>query len=452
MENKKDLDIRKDEVKGLKHSYQIAVAPELIELRVKTRILEAGKNAKIPGFRAGKAPLQVLQKRYEGTARPEVIRAVIDETYAKLLTEKKLRAANKPQITVDSYEVNEELVCTYEFETLPTIQDIDLKKKVKVTKLSAKVEPKTVDEAVDRIADTNKKTKPLEKDRAVKQGDVVFIDFEGRTADGPITGGSGKGVQLEIGSGYFIPGFEDQIVGMKKGQSKKIEVKFPDDYSAKDLVGKDATFDCTLQDIHESEKPVIDDEFSKGIGFKDRKDLDAAVEKQLQAENDRMAFTIVKKDVLDALEDVDFELPETLVESEISQISPELSQLNDQKDGDQKDDEQSSKEAQKIRKIAERRVRLGLILADIGNKHKIEVSNKELQQAMIEQARRYPGEEQKVMEFFSKNRDAQQSLRAPIFEDKVIQSILDNATVTEKTVTQKDLEKQMEKVTNEEEL
>ncbi len=434
------MDIKKDSVEGLKHSYQVAVAPELIEMRVKTRILEAGKNAKIPGFRPGKAPLQVLQKRYEGTARPEVIRNVIDETYRKLLADKKLRAAGQPQITVDSYEVNQELLCTYEFEVLPEIKDIDLKKKIKVTKLSTKVEAKMVKEAVDRIADTNKTTKPLEKDRAAKKGDVVFIDFDGRTKDGPITGGSGKGVQLELGSGYFIPGFEEQIVGMKKGQNKKIEVKFPKDYSANDLAGKDATFDCTLQDIHEAEKPKIDDDFCKNIGFKSRKELDEAVEKQLQSENDRMAFTIVKKDVLDALEKEKFDLPESLVDSELSQIMPEAA-------GEEKKETKKEKdEKAKMRKIAERRVRLGLILADIGNKNKVEVTNKELQQAMIEQARRYPGEEQKVMDFFAKNSDAQQSLRAPIYEDKVIEVILEKASVTEKTVAQKDLEKAMQDV------
>lgn len=434
------MDIKKDSVDGLKHSYQVSVTPELIEMRVKTKILDAGKNAKIPGFRPGKAPLQVLQKRYESTARPEVIRAVIDETYRKLLADKKLRAANQPQITVDSYEVNQALVCTYEFEVLPDIKDIDLKKTVKVTKLSAKVDQTLIDEAVGRIADTNKTTKPIEKDRAAKKGDVVFIDFSGRTKDGPITGGSGKGVQLEIGSGYFIPGFEDQIIDMKKGQNKKIEVKFPDEYSAKDLAGKDATFECTLQDIHEAEKPKIDDAFCKNIGFESRKALDEAVEKQLQAENDRIAFTIVKKDILDALDKEKFDLPESLVESELQQIMPDVPET----DGDKKEAKKDKDEKEKMRKIAERRVRLGLILADIGNKNKVEVTNKELHQAMIEQARRYPGEEQKVMDFFMKNTSAQQSIRAPIYEDKVIQVILDKSSVTEKTVSQKELEKAMQ--------
>ncbi len=441
------MEIKKDTVDGLKHTYQVSVAPEAIEMRVKTRILESGKKAKIPGFRPGKAPLQVLQQRYEGNVRPEVIRTVIDETYRKLLVEKKLRPAGQPQITVDSYEVNQALECTYEFEVLPVIKDIDLKKKVKLEKIVADVDPKMLDEAVGRIADTNKTTEPLTKDRAAKKGDIVFIDFSGTTKEGPISGGSGTGVQLELGSGYFIPGFEEQIEGMKKGQNKKIKVSFPKDYSADDLAGKDATFDCTLQDIHASVKPKVDDAFCDKIGFKSLKNLKVAIQKQLDAENERMSFLIAKKDVLDALDKEKLQLPLSLVDNELKQIMPEAVITEEGKKAKKQSKEEIA-EQKKMRSLAERRVRLGLILAELGNKSKLEVTQKELQEAMIQQARNYPGEEKKVMEYFQKNHDAQQSLRAPIFEDKVIGMILDKADVKEKKVSQSDLEKAVKKVTD----
>ncbi len=445
------MEIKKDTINGLKHTYQVAVAPELIEMRVKTRILETGKNAKIPGFRPGKVPFQILQKRYEGTVRPEVIRLVIDATYRQILADKKLRSVGQPQITVDSYEENQELVCTYEFEVLPEINDVDIKKKVKIEKLKAAVDKKSIDETIARVVNVNKTTKALIKERAAKKGDVVFVDFEGRTKKGPISGGSGKNVQLEIGSGYFIPGFEDQIVGMKKGQDKKIDVKFPDDYSSSDLAGLDATFDCTLQDIHESITPEINDEFCEKVGFKNREDFEKAVEEQLQVENDKMSFMISKRDVLDALEDEKFDLPTTLVESELTEIMPKEAASSKKDDKDSETNKKKTKKEQEeednMRVIAERRVRLGLLLADIGNKNKIEVTNKELHKAMIEQASRYPGEEQKVMDYFAKNTDAQQTLRAPIFEDKVIKLIIEQATVTEKEVSQADLEKAVKKIT-----
>ncbi len=437
------MEFKKETNDGLKHTYQVSVAPEEIEMRVKTRIMDSGKKAKIPGFRPGKAPLQILQQRYEASVRPEVIRAMIDETYRKVLVEKKLRPAGQPQITVDSYDTHEALVCTYEFDVLPVIKEIDIKKKVKLEKKVADVEPKMLDEALERIADSNKTTEPLSKERAAKKGDVVFIDFKGTTKDGPISGGSGTDVQLELGSGYFIPGFEEQIEGMKKGQDKKIKVSFPDDYSAADLAGKDATFECTLKDIHTSVKPKIDDAFCEKIGFKTLKELKEAIQKQLDAENERMSFLVAKKDVLDALDKEKFDLPSSLVDNELKQIIP---QSADAKEGKKPSKEEVAEE-KKMRPIAERRVRLGLILAEIGNKNKVEVTNKELQEAMIQQARNYPGEEQKVMEYFQKNRDAQQSLRAPIFEDKVIGMILDKADVKEKKISQSALEKAVKDVT-----
>jgi trigger factor len=452
------MEIKKDSVEGLKHSYQISVAAEAIEMRVKTRLLEMGKGAKIPGFRPGKAPLQILQQRYESSARPEVLRKVIDESYHKLLADKKLRPATRPQITVDNYETNQALECTYEFEVLPQIKPIDLKKAIKCERLVADVDDKMIDNALTRIAENHKTSKSLAKERPAKMGDTLIVDFDGRTEDGPISGGSGKGIQLELGSNYFIPGFEEQLVGTNKGDHKTVKVDFPQDYSAKDLQGKKATFEVTVQDIQETVIPAIDEEYAQRIGFKELKELRDAVKMQLEAENKRMSFMVTKKSILDQLDKEKVDLPQSLIDSEVHQMDPEHQYHSHNHDHDHGDEHDScpvvkkgdSKEAEELFALAERRVRLGLILAEIGNSNNIEVTHKELQNAIIDQARRYPGQEKKVIEYFQKNPQAQQSLRAPIFEDKVMEYIIEQGNVTDKKVPLQELEAALKEITGDE--
>ena len=432
------MEIKQDSVKGLKHSYSVVVKPEAIEMRVKKKLQNIGKTAKIQGFRPGKAPMQVLQQRYDSQVRPDALREIIDESFNKILKDKKLHPATKPEIIVEKYEVNKALECKYEFEVLPEIKEIDLKKKVKIDKLITEVSEKDIEETLKKIAETNKTTEPSKKDRAAKKGDTVIIDFDGKTKNGPISGGSGKGINLELGSGYFIPGFEDQVIGMKKGDKKTVKVSFPKDYSAKDLAGLDATFECELQEVHDTVTPKMDDEFCKKIGLKDLKDLKKTVKEQLVEENNRMSFLVAKRDILDALEGEKVELPESLVDSELQQITPQNAAANDP---DEKSKKPSKKDQDELKAIAERRVKLGLVLADIGNRNKIQVTEKEVQYAIIDQARRYPGQEKEVFDYFRTNAAAQQSLRAPIFEDKVIDFVISKATVKEKKVSKEALEK-----------
>lgn len=455
------MEITKSSSKGLKHSFTVTVKAETIEMQVKNRILEVGKTAKIPGFRPGKAPLQVLQQRYEVTARPEVVRKVIDDTYRKVLTDKKLRPAARPEIVVDSYSENADLVCSFEVEVLPIIEDIDLAKVIKAERPVAEVDDKLMEETLKRIASNNKTTAPLKKERAAKKGDTVIIDFEGRTEDGPISGGSGKGIALELGSGYFIPGFEEQLEGAKKDEHKTVNVSFPQDYNAKDLAGKKATFEVTVHEIQETVLPEINEEYAKSLGFETLDALKEIVKNQLQQDNDRLSFTVVKRKILDLLDSVKVELPESLVINEVHQLDPEhnhhdcdhgsseeqaeeeaaADEKEDKKKSKAKKDKSDSKEAKELRELAERRVRLGLILADIGNKNEVHVTQKEMQQAMLEQARRYPGQEQQVLEYLQKNEGAQQAIRAPIFEDKVIALAIEKGKVTDKKVSRDELEK-----------
>jgi trigger factor len=438
------MDIKNHSEDKLAHSFQVSVAPETIEFRIKNRLLELGKSAKIPGFRPGKAPLQILQQRYEATARPEVIRSVIDDSYQQILTQNKLRPASSPNVTVDSYEENQALVVTYAFEVLPEIKEIDLTK-IACERPTAAVTDKMIDAALTRLEQNNKSTAPLDKMRPAKMGDTIVIDFEGRTKNGPIVGGSAKGVNLELGSGYFIPGFENKIVGMAKGEYKTIEVSFPKDYNTKDLAGEDATFDVTVHDILKTVTPPIDDAFATNVGFKSLQEFREAIKHQLQVENDQMSFMVAKKAILDVVDKEKVDLPPSLVELEYKQIHPQANPEEGEKPSKKK---ASDEEDKKFYTIAERRVRLGLILADIGNRAKVEVTAKELQQAVMDQARRYPGQEKAVMEFYQKNTNAQQSLRAPIFEDKVIRLIIAKGNVKDKKVTQAELEGALKKVTD----
>lgn len=436
------MEIKKESITGLKHLYQVSVLPEIIELKIKNRLLEMGGKAKIPGFRPGKAPLIVLQQHYEASVRPEVVRGIIDDSYRQILKDKKLRPASYPEITVDSYAANQALECTYVFEILPEIQEIDLKKLPTVEHPTADVEDPMIEEVLQRIATTNKTTTPLSEERPCQKGDTVTIDFEGRTVEGPISGGSGKGIPLELGSGYFIPGFEEQLEGMAVGEHKTIQVTFPKDYSAKDLAGKKATFAVTLHKVEQTVIPKIGDDFAKKIGFGKLGDLKEAIKHQLESENARKSFLIAKKRILDILDGEKIDLPQNLVDHEMRQIQGEshTHATPEEKEGCH-DCEEHSKNFEHHRPLAERRVRLGLILADIGNKNNIEVTSKEMQQAIVDQARRYPGEEKKVMDYFQKNTQAQNTLRAPIFEDKVIKMILEKGNIQQKKVSQKELEK-----------
>lgn len=425
---------------GLSHELEITIPANDIDARVDAKLLEVGKTIRMPGFRPGKVPLKMLKDRYGKAILGEVLEAAVNETSAKAMDDKKLKPAMQPKIEVKSKDFGDgnDLVYTVAVDVLPEFKVVDLKT-AKLTKPVAKPSDKEIDEALEKIASNNKSTKKIEGDRKTKDGDYVVMDFHGRTADDNKAheGMHAHGHKLKLGSGQFIPGFEDQLIGQKAGEKVEVKVTFPENYGAAELAGREAIFDVDIHEIHEESEAQVDDEFAKSLGLDDVAALKKAVGEQLQQEYDHHSRLNLKKALLDFLDDAhDFEIPAGMLELENKNILDQL-ELDRKRNGE--DGEISDAEKKEYAAIAERRVRLGLLLSEIGNTNNITVSDPELQQAVIREAQRFPGQEKDVFDYYSKNRNALESLRAPLFEDKVVDYILELASVSEKEVTSEEL-------------
>ncbi len=435
---------------GLNRGFKVTITAADIDTHIDERLLEVGKTVKLPGFRPGKVPMDLLKQRYGKAVLGEVLEKAVNDTSTKIIADKKLQPAMKPKIEVKEFDEGKDLVYTMDLEVLPEFDVIDLKG-VKVEKPVAKVEDKEIDEALERIAGQRKDSKPIEGKRGAKEGDIVVIDFKGRTADGTeYPGMASDGHQLELGSGQFIPGFEEQIVGTRAGDDVEVKVTFPEKYQMADLAGKDAIFDVKLHEIREPQKMEVGEELAKTIGFEDLKALRAAVEEQIGREFDQLSRMKVKRALLDQLDETHtFDVPQGMLDMEFESI---LRQVEHEKHqhahahGDHDHDCEtahsvSDEEKEELREIANRRVRLGLVLSRIGNENNIQVSDQELQRAVINEAQRYQGQEREVFDYFQKNPQALEGLRAPLFEDKVVDFILELAQVEEKTVSAEELAK-----------
>jgi trigger factor len=427
---------------GLKVELEVTVPANDIKKTQEARLKEVGKTAKLPGFRPGKVPMKMLEQKYGRAVMGEVLELVVNNASAKALKEKDIRPAMQPKIEVKEFDEGKDLVFKMELERLPTIEVMDLKG-VKLTRPVAKVDQKQIDETLDRLAGANRSMKPVEG-RATKKGDVAVITFHGRTADDNVQheGMHAHGVELELGSGRFIPGFEDQLIGQKAGENIEVKVTFPKDYGAKELAGRDAIFDTVIEAINEAGPGEINDDLAKKLGMEDVKALRAAVEQQMNAEYEMQSRMKLKRELLDLLDEKhDFEIPQNMVEAEykgiVAQIEAER-KANPQENGAELTDD----EREELELIAERRVRLGLILSEVGNKNKVKVDDKELQRAVIMEAQKYPGQEKMVFEYYQKNPSAVDMLRAPIFEEKVVELIFKDASITDKEVSIEELTKE----------
>ena len=427
---------------GLKVELEVTVPTADIKKKQEVRLKEVGKTAKLPGFRAGKVPMKMLEQKYGRAVMGEVLELVVNDATAKALKDKNIRPAMQPKIEVKEFDEGKDLVFMMELEKLPTFDVMDLKG-LKLTRPVAKVDSKAVDETLERLASGNRSMKPVEG-RATKKGDIAVITFHGRTADDNVEheGMHAHGVELELGSNRFIPGFEDQLVGKNAGEKIEVKVTFPADYGAKELAGRDAIFDTIIESISEAGPGEINDDLAKKLGMEDVSALKAAVEQQMNAEYDMQSRMKVKRELLDILDDKhDFEIPQSMVDAEykgiVAQIEAER-KANPAENGP----ELTEEEREELELIAERRVRLGLILSEIGNKEKITVNDKELQRAVIMEAQKYPGQEKMVFDYYQKNRNALDMLRAPIFEEKVVELIFKDATITDKEVTVEELTKE----------
>lgn len=423
---------------GLTRELEVTVPAATILKNVETQLVAYGKNAKIAGFRPGKIPMPILKKNYGRMILGEVLDKTVQDSMANALREQDIRPAMQPKIALkdgESFDEGKDLVYTMTVEVLPTFDVMDLSK-VKVEKPVAKVEDKVINETLDRVAKSNRSFVKVEGDRPAKMGDTVVVDFSGTTKDGvSLPGMSGKDMNVELGSGQLIPGFEEQLVGKKVGDHAHVDVTFPEDYGVNELAGKPAIFHVDITEIKEAVETAIDNALAEKLGFENIDTLKDAVVKNIAEDYAQLSRLRLKRALLDALDaNHAFELPQGMVDMEYDSI---VKQMENEKK--QAGEEITQADKDELKPIAERRVRLGLVLAEIGRANNVEVKQEELYKAIYAEARKFPGQEQQVLEFYSKNPQVIESFRAPIYEDKVIDFILTKASVTEKEVSIDDL-------------
>lgn len=437
---------------GLKRELKVTIPQGELSQRFTTRLDEVKDTVQLKGFRKGKVPLAHIRKLYGRSLMVEVLQQAVDETSRDAIKERNERAAHQPNInlTEDKDEIERvlsgqsDLAFTISYEALPDIKIADLAA-LKLEREVADVTDEAVDKAIGELQERSVRYE-VEAERAAGEGDRVTIDFLGRIDGTPFEGGKSEDVQILIGQSNFIPGFVEGIKGAKAGEERAVNAKFPDAYPQKDLAGKDAVFEVKVKEVAKPIRPELNDDFAKTLGAESLDKLKELVRAKIGGEYASIARMKLKQQILDALDKGhDFPLPETLVSNEFDNIWKQLTQSL-QQSGKTFADEGKSEDDLKAeyRKIAERRVRLGLVIGEIGEKSGLQVSQEELRRALIEQARRYPGQEKFVYEFYEKNPAALIELRAPIFEDKVIDHILGQAKPTDKKVTAEELLKSAE--------
>jgi trigger factor len=394
----------------------------------------------IKGFRPGKVPLPLLRKRYGESVKSEVIQEAVDRTSRQAMLDRGVRPAVQPKIELREVETGSDLEYTISLEALPEIEPGDFKD-LQLTRLKAEVADETVEKALERLAAEQRSFVAVKAERAAEKSDSVRIDFVGTIDGEAFEGGSGTDLNLELGSGSFVPGFDDQLVGARAGDRREVRVTFPEDYPGKHVAGKEAVFEVEVKELLEREAVAVDDELAKRLGLDDLASLRAALRESLERDYGRAARLRLKRELLDKLaESHHFEVPPGMVEHEFDSIWRQV-ELDMERAGSGWDEaEQSEEEARAdYRRIAERRVRLGLLLSEIGQRNNIVVPQEELNRAVMDQARRFPGQEQQVFDYFRNNPTAMNELQAPIYEEKVIDFIIEMAEVTDKAVSPEEL-------------
>jgi trigger factor len=436
---------------GLKREYRVIVPASDLEARVNERLDDLKNRVQLRGFRPGKVPVAHLKRLYGKSAMAEVIEATVNEANSKIIADKKLKLAIEPKVVLPTeqsdvekvIEGKSDLAYTVEMEIVPPITLVDFKS-LKLTRLTAEVTDQEIDQAVTTIAEQNKPF--VAKTEGAANGDRVTMSFEGSIAGVPFEGGKGTDVPLLLGSGQFIPGFEEHLLGMKAGENNTFDVKFPDDYRATALAGKDATFAVAVSAVETPGEVKIDDDFAKALGLESLAKLKDAVKERIAREHATASRQKLKRALFDEVDERHkFEPPPTLVEQEFANVWAQVEKdLKDQ--GRTFEDEGTTEEKARAeyRAIAERRVRLGLVIAEIGERNNIKVTDEQLRSAVMEQVRQFPGQERQIWEYYQKNPNALAALRAPLFEDKVVDFLVELAEVTDKPVSREELFKEDE--------
>ncbi len=434
---------------GLRRGYRIVLPASELEETVNGKLAEAQPTVEMKGFRKGKVPMALLKKQFGQRLLGEAMQETIDGAMSKHFNDSGDRPAQQPDVkmTNEDWKEGDDVEVEMSYEALPTIPDVDFKA-IDLEKLVAKADEAAVDEALANLAENAQDFKDRKKTDKAKDGDQIVFDFLGKVVGEDFDGGASEDYPLVLGSNSFIPGFEEQLVGVKTGAEKDVVVTFPEEYGAAHLAGKEAVFSCTVKAVKEPVPAEINDELATKFGAEDLAGLKVQIAERIEAEYAGAARAVMKRALLDALDEkVKFELPPSMVETEAGQIAHQL--WHEENPEVQGHDHDPVETTQEHRDLAERRVRLGLLLAEMGQRAEVQVSDAEMQQAVMAQARQYPGEESQFMEFVQSNEQMQQQMRAPIFEDKVVDYAFELANVTEKEVSKDELEKIVEALESE---
>lgn len=434
---------------GLKRGYSITLTAAELDEKVHKKLTEAQPDVQMKGFRKGKVPLALLKKQFGQRLLGEAMQESIDGAMSDHFEKSGDRPAMQPDVkmTNEDWSEGDDVHVEMSYEALPEIPELDLGQ-IKLERMTVKADEAAVDEALENLAKSAQDFNSRKKGSKAKDGDQVVMDFVGKIDGEAFEGGAAEDYPLVLGSDSFIPGFEQQLVGVKAGEDKDVTVSFPEDYQAENLAGKEAVFSCTIKDVKEPVPAKIDDDLAKKYGSDDLAALKSQIRERLEAEYAGAARAVMKRALLDELDKtVSFDLPPSLVEAEAKQIAHQL--WHEDNPDVQGHDHAEIEPTEEHMKLAARRVKLGLLLADIGDKAKVEVSDGEMQQAVFQQARQYPGQERQFFEFVQKNPQMQQQIRAPLFEDKVVDHVFGQIEVTEKEVSKDDLQKAIDALEDE---
>ncbi|PID35827.1 MAG: trigger factor [Rhodobacterales bacterium] len=434
---------------GLKRGYKIVVPAADLEAKVDEKLAEAQPEVEMKGFRKGKVPMALLKKQFGERMMGEAMQESVDGAISALLEESGDRPAMQPEVkmTNEDWKPGDDVELDLSYEKLPEIPEVDFAS-IELERLVVKPSDEDVAEALENIAKNAQNFEAREEGAKAEDGDQVVFDFAGSVDGEAFDGGTSEGFPLVLGSGQFIPGFEEQLVGLKVGDEKDVTVTFPENYGAEHLAGKEAVFACKVHEVKAPAAAEINDDLAKQFGAEDLEALKTGITEQMSGEFAQAARAVVKRSLLDALDEkVAFDLPEGLLDAEAKQIAHQL--WHEDHPEVQGHDHPEIEVEEDHKKLAARRVRLGLVLAEIGQKAEIEVTDGELTQAILNQARQYPGQEKAFFDFVQQNAQMRQQLQAPIFEDKVVDHILDGAKVSEKEVSKADLEAALEKLEEE---
>ncbi len=431
---------------GLKRGYSITVSADELDAKVNEKLKEAQPEIEMKGFRKGKVPMPLLKKQFGQRLLGEAMQETIDGAMSKHFEDSGDRPALQPEVKManeDWKEGDDVKAPTCPTKSCRRDARRSISSSVTLEKLVVKAGDAEVDEALANLAETAQDFKDRKKGSKAKDGDQVVIDFLGKVDGEAFEGGAAEDYPLVLGSGSFIPGFEEQLVGVKAGEEKNVEVNFPEEYGAENLAGKAAVFECTIKAVKEPVAAEINDELATKFGAEDLAALKTQIAERLEAEYAGAARQVMKRALLDQLDEkISVDLPPSLVDAEAKQIAHQL--WHEENPDVEGHDHPEVEPTDEHIKLAERRVKLGLLLAELGQKAEVEVTDAEMTQVIMNQARQYPGQERAFFDFVRQNQQMQQQLRAPIFEDKVVDHVAEQATVTEKEISKDDLEKAVE--------